>query len=58
MKSDQNKHWLNNNVNQILEPMMLAVVQENPNDKVSVPLELDLGNYTFIFNNGAERAEL
>ena len=43
MKSEQNKHWLNNNVNQILEPMMLAVVQEAPNDKVSEPPPFGIG---------------
>lgn len=35
LKTQQNKFWLQSNVNDILEPMMLAVCQESPADKVS-----------------------
>lgn len=34
-KTEQNKNWLRNQVNDILEPMMLVVCQENPKDQVS-----------------------
>ena len=35
LKTQQNKFWLQTQVNDILEPMMLAVCQEDPADKVS-----------------------
>jgi hypothetical protein len=34
LKTKQNKYWLQTQVNDILEPMMLATCQENPGDKV------------------------
>ncbi len=36
LKTQQNKFWLQNQVNDILEPMMLQVCKENPEDKVGV----------------------
>ena len=35
LKTQQNKFWLQTQVNDILEPMMLATCQANPNDKVN-----------------------
>ena len=35
LKTQQNKFWLQTQVNDILEPMMMAVCQENPDDHVS-----------------------
>ena len=34
MKTNQNKFWLQTQVNDILEPMMLATVHANPEDKI------------------------
>jgi hypothetical protein len=34
-KTQQNKYWLRTNVDDILEPMMLATCQANPADTVS-----------------------
>eukprot|EP00356_Strombidium_inclinatum_P016573 CAMPEP_0170494834 /NCGR_PEP_ID=MMETSP0208-20121228/14861_1 /TAXON_ID=197538 /ORGANISM="Strombidium inclinatum, Strain S3" /LENGTH=417 /DNA_ID=CAMNT_0010770937 /DNA_START=22 /DNA_END=1272 /DNA_ORIENTATION=- len=39
MKTQQNKFWLQTNVNDILEPMMLACCQKNPNDKIVFMIE-------------------
>jgi len=36
LKTQQNKFWLQTQVNDILEPMMLQVCQENPEDKVRI----------------------
>jgi hypothetical protein len=33
-KTQQNKYWLQSKVNDILEPMMLACCQADPEDKV------------------------
>jgi len=40
LKTQQNKFWLQTQVNDILEPMMLATCQANPEDKVSYTLLL------------------
>ena len=34
-KTQQNKFWLQNQVNQVLEPMILETCKANPDDKVS-----------------------
>ena len=34
MKTNQNKFWLQTQVNDILEPMMLATVHANPENKI------------------------
>ena len=34
MKTQQNKFWLQSQVNDILEPMILATCQSNPDDKI------------------------
>jgi hypothetical protein len=34
LKTNQNKFWLQTQVNDILEPMMLATVHANPEDKI------------------------
>jgi hypothetical protein len=44
LKTQQNKYWLQTQVNDILEPMMLAVCQANPDDKVSLTLNLSISN--------------
>ena len=36
LKTQQNKFWLQTQVNDILEPMMLATCQANPKDTVSL----------------------
>jgi len=39
MKTNQNKFWLQTMVNDILEPMMLATVHANPDDKIAFMLK-------------------
>lgn len=39
MKTNQNKFWLQTQVNDILEPMMLATVHANPEDKIEFMLK-------------------
>jgi|TARA_B110001450_G_C17345761_1_gene369385 hypothetical protein len=34
-KTQQNKFWLQNHVNHVLEPMILETCKANPDDKVS-----------------------
>ena len=39
MKTQQNKFWLQSQVNDILEPMILACCQKNPDDKIAFMLQ-------------------
>ena len=39
MKTNQNKFWLQTQVNDILEPMMLATVHANPENKIEFMLK-------------------
>jgi len=39
MKTNQNKFWLQTQVNDILEPMMLATVHANPEDRIAFMLK-------------------
>lgn len=44
LKTQQNKFWLQTQVNDILEPMMLACCQANPENSVSV-----FNHFHFVF---------
>ena len=39
LKTEQSKFWLQQKVNEILEPMMLATVQANPDNNVKFMLQ-------------------
>jgi hypothetical protein len=39
LKTQQNKFWLQTNVNDVLEPMILACCQKGPDDKIAFMLE-------------------
>jgi len=45
MKTNQNKFWLQTQVNDILEPMMLATVHANPEDRIAFMLKYMEGQY-------------